>query len=79
MCMGYMWQKFWNWSWDELVTFDLPAVFDLVYKETGQKIDYVGHSLVSTKQHYYKYFPKTLKSVTKQIDYDPSWFYYYLF
>ncbi|GMN19941.1 hypothetical protein TIFTF001_049967 [Ficus carica] len=37
--------KFWNWSWDELVTFDLPAVFDLVYKETGQKIDYVGHSL----------------------------------
>ncbi|PON95348.1 Alpha/beta hydrolase, predicted [Trema orientale] len=36
---------FWNWSWDELVTFDLPAVFDHVYKETGQKIDYVGHSL----------------------------------
>ncbi|EXC31335.1 Triacylglycerol lipase 2 [Morus notabilis] len=37
--------RFWNWSWDELVTFDLPAVFDFVYKETGQKIDYVGHSL----------------------------------
>jgi lysosomal acid lipase/cholesteryl ester hydrolase len=37
--------KFWNWSWDELVTFDLPAVFDHVYKETGQKINYVGHSL----------------------------------
>ncbi|GMY13106.1 Triacylglycerol lipase 2 [Fagus crenata] len=36
---------FWNWSWDELVTFDLPAVFDFVYGQTGQKIDYVGHSL----------------------------------
>ncbi|KAL5581343.1 hypothetical protein UlMin_013785 [Ulmus minor] len=37
--------SFWNWSWDELVTFDLPAVFDHVYKETGQKLHYVGHSL----------------------------------
>ncbi|CAL0323265.1 unnamed protein product [Lupinus luteus] len=36
---------FWNWSWDELVTYDLPAVFDYVFKETGQKINYVGHSL----------------------------------
>ncbi|GAV64288.1 Abhydrolase_1 domain-containing protein/Abhydro_lipase domain-containing protein [Cephalotus follicularis] len=36
---------FWNWSWDELVTYDLPAVFDFVYSKTGQKINYVGHSL----------------------------------
>ncbi|OIW14448.1 hypothetical protein TanjilG_15361 [Lupinus angustifolius] len=36
---------FWNWSWDELVAYDLPAVFDYVFKETGQKINYVGHSL----------------------------------
>ncbi|KAM7278294.1 hypothetical protein ACFE04_005428 [Oxalis oulophora] len=37
---------FWNWSWDELVTFDLPAFFDYVYNQTDhQKIDYVGHSL----------------------------------
>ncbi|KAB1211763.1 Triacylglycerol lipase 2 [Morella rubra] len=36
---------FWSWSWDELVSFDLPAVFDFVYGQTGQKIDYVGHSL----------------------------------
>ncbi|CAI8590150.1 unnamed protein product [Vicia faba] len=36
---------FWNWSWDELVTYDLPAVFDYVYSQTGQKINYVGHSL----------------------------------
>ncbi|KAK8274722.1 hypothetical protein V6Z11_D10G091500 [Gossypium hirsutum] len=27
--------EFWNWSWDELVSFDLPA----------QKIHYIGHSL----------------------------------
>ncbi|XP_045797196.1 triacylglycerol lipase 2 [Trifolium pratense] len=36
---------FWKWSWDELVTYDLPAVFDYVYSQTGQKINYVGHSL----------------------------------
>lgn len=37
--------EFWNWSWDELVAYDLPAVFDHVYEQTGQKIHYVGHSL----------------------------------
>ncbi|KAF3947455.1 hypothetical protein CMV_026409 [Castanea mollissima] len=36
---------YWNWSWDELVSFELPALFDYVYGQTGQKIDYVGHSL----------------------------------
>ncbi|KAJ6314838.1 hypothetical protein OIU78_018346 [Salix suchowensis] len=36
---------FWNWSWDEMVVFDLPAVFDYVYTQTGQKAHYVGHSL----------------------------------
>ncbi|KAI6671389.1 hypothetical protein NL676_006274 [Syzygium grande] len=36
---------FWNWSWDELVAFDLPAVFDFIHGKTGKKIDYVGHSL----------------------------------
>ncbi|XP_004513191.1 triacylglycerol lipase 2 isoform X2 [Cicer arietinum] len=36
---------YWNWSWDELVTYDLPAVFDYVFSQTGQKINYVGHSL----------------------------------
>ncbi|KAG4912230.1 hypothetical protein AAZX31_19G064400 [Glycine max] len=36
---------YWNWSFDEMVTYDLPAVFDYVSKQTGQKIDYVGHSL----------------------------------
>ncbi|XP_068666869.1 triacylglycerol lipase 2-like [Aristolochia californica] len=36
---------YWAWSWDELVEFDLPATFDFVFRQTGQKIDYVGHSL----------------------------------
>ncbi|KAL2320283.1 hypothetical protein Fmac_029252 [Flemingia macrophylla] len=36
---------FWNWSWDELVSYDLPAVFDYVFSQTGHKINYVGHSL----------------------------------
>ncbi|XP_022773648.1 triacylglycerol lipase 2-like [Durio zibethinus] len=36
--------EFWNWSWDELVSYDLPAVFDFVFNQTGQKIHYIGHS-----------------------------------
>ncbi|XP_047172447.1 triacylglycerol lipase 2 isoform X2 [Vigna umbellata] len=36
---------FWNWSWDELVSYDLPAVFNYVFSQTEQKINYVGHSL----------------------------------
>ncbi|XP_060193382.1 triacylglycerol lipase 2-like [Lycium barbarum] len=36
---------YWNWSWDDLVVHDLPTVINLVYKQTGQKTHYVGHSL----------------------------------
>uniref|UniRef100_A0A6V7QY89 Lipase n=1 Tax=Ananas comosus var. bracteatus TaxID=296719 RepID=A0A6V7QY89_ANACO len=36
---------YWAWSWDELVTNDLPATFDFVYSKTGQKLHYVGHSM----------------------------------
>ncbi|KAK0588707.1 hypothetical protein LWI29_004452 [Acer saccharum] len=35
---------YWGWSWDELVTYELPAMFRYVYNETGQKLHYVGHS-----------------------------------
>ncbi|KAJ7970674.1 Lipase [Quillaja saponaria] len=38
---------FWDWSWDELVSYDLPAIFDFVYTQTGQKVHYIGHSLGS--------------------------------
>ncbi|KAE9614954.1 hypothetical protein Lal_00048228 [Lupinus albus] len=35
---------YWNWSWDELVSYDLPATFQYVQDQTGQKLHYVGHS-----------------------------------
>ncbi|CAK8533110.1 unnamed protein product [Lathyrus sativus] len=38
-------QEYWYWSWDALVAYELPAVFDYVSKETRQKIHYVGHSM----------------------------------
>lgn len=49
-----IWQAFWDWSWDELVSFDLPALFDFVYGQTGQKIDYVGHSLVRNLAYFHE-------------------------
>ncbi|KAE8685902.1 triacylglycerol lipase 2-like [Hibiscus syriacus] len=33
-----------DWSWDELVAYDLPATIQYVYNQTGQKLHYVGHS-----------------------------------
>ncbi|XP_042495388.1 triacylglycerol lipase 2-like isoform X1 [Macadamia integrifolia] len=40
--------EYWNWSWDELVDYDLPATSGLVYNQTGQKLHYVGHSMGTT-------------------------------
>ncbi|XP_075082071.1 triacylglycerol lipase 2-like isoform X5 [Nicotiana tabacum] len=37
--------EYWEWSWDELVDFDLPATLKYVHDQTGQKLHYVGHSL----------------------------------
>ncbi|PRQ52660.1 putative triacylglycerol lipase [Rosa chinensis] len=36
---------YWEWSWDELVVYDLPATYQYVHNQAGQKIHYVGHSL----------------------------------
>ncbi|XP_006447667.2 triacylglycerol lipase 2 [Citrus clementina] len=36
---------FWDWTWDELVAYDLPATLQHVHDQTGQKPHYVGHSL----------------------------------
>ncbi|KAK2979035.1 hypothetical protein RJ640_013669, partial [Escallonia rubra] len=36
---------YWDWTWDELVAYDLPATYEYVYGQTGQKLHYVGHSL----------------------------------
>ncbi|XP_018840772.1 triacylglycerol lipase 2-like [Juglans regia] len=38
---------YWNWSWDELVAYDLPATFQYVHDQSGQKLHYIGHSLVN--------------------------------
>ncbi|XP_060672136.1 triacylglycerol lipase 2-like isoform X3 [Ziziphus jujuba] len=37
--------EYWEWSWDELAEYELPALFEYVYHQTGQKLYYVGHSL----------------------------------
>ncbi|KAB2057359.1 hypothetical protein ES319_A11G163100v1 [Gossypium barbadense] len=36
---------YWEWSWDELVQYDLSALVQYVQYKTGQKLHYVGHSL----------------------------------
>ena len=47
LCIVSIWKAYWNWCWDDMVTYDLPAIFNYVSSQTGQKINYVGHSLVS--------------------------------
>lgn len=38
-------QEFWNFSWDELAKYDLPAKIDFVLQTNGAKsLSYVGHS-----------------------------------
>jgi predicted alpha/beta hydrolase len=40
-------QAFWDWTWDQLADYDLPAVLQFIYNKTGgQKVHYIGHSLV---------------------------------
>ncbi|KAG8366782.1 hypothetical protein BUALT_Bualt16G0003500 [Buddleja alternifolia] len=37
--------EYWNWTWDDLVSHDLPSVIELVFRQTRQKLHYVGHSM----------------------------------
>jgi lysosomal acid lipase/cholesteryl ester hydrolase len=37
-------KNYWDWSWDELAMYDLPAMLEFVYKTTGSKVFYVAHS-----------------------------------
>ncbi|KAK2415434.1 triacylglycerol lipase [Trifolium repens] len=37
-------KAYWDWSWDELASYDLPASLQYVYNNTGQKMHYAGHS-----------------------------------
>ncbi|KAL2327128.1 hypothetical protein Fmac_020555 [Flemingia macrophylla] len=36
---------YWDWSWDELASYDLPAFVKYVHNHTGQRMHYSGHSL----------------------------------
>ncbi|KAF6159166.1 hypothetical protein GIB67_032783 [Kingdonia uniflora] len=36
---------YWDWTWDQLVIYELPALFQYVQGQTSQKLHYVGHSL----------------------------------
>ncbi|XP_038703112.1 triacylglycerol lipase 2-like isoform X2 [Tripterygium wilfordii] len=38
-------QSYWDWTWDQLAAYDLPAFVGHVQNQTGQKLHYVGHSL----------------------------------
>ncbi|MED6114905.1 hypothetical protein PIB30_085070 [Stylosanthes scabra] len=38
-------KEYWDWTWEELANYDLPASLGYVYKHTGQKMHYIGHSL----------------------------------
>ncbi|CAN0897087.1 Triacylglycerol lipase 2 [Linum grandiflorum] len=37
-------QAYWDWSWDELVASDLPAMVDYINNQTKQTLHFVGHS-----------------------------------
>ena len=36
--------EFWNFTWQQMAEYDLPAAFDYIANYTEQKINYVGHS-----------------------------------
>lgn len=37
--------EFWNWSWDQMAEYDVPATIDFVLSETGHdNLTFVGHS-----------------------------------
>ena len=43
-------KKFWDFSWFEMGTYDLPAVIDTIQDKTGgQKVAYIGHSQGTTQ------------------------------
>lgn len=41
--------EFWNWTFDNMASADIPATLRYIYEKTGQKINYVGHRKGSNK------------------------------
>jgi len=40
--------KFWEFSWQHMAEFDLPAAFEYIHQHTNQQITYIGHSQGTT-------------------------------
>ncbi|KAL6577177.1 hypothetical protein OROMI_011453 [Orobanche minor] len=38
--------EFWNWTWDDLITHDLPTSIVFILHQTSQKVHYTSHSLI---------------------------------
>jgi len=36
--------EYWDFSWQEMSLYDLPAAFQYIFNRTGQMINYIGHS-----------------------------------
>jgi len=56
-------EKFWDFSFEEMADYDMPAIVDFVLEKTGnKKISFIGHSTgttimfaaMSTKPDYYR-------------------------
>ena len=41
--------EFWEFSWQHMAQYDLPAAFSYIAKLTGEKINYIGHSQGTTQ------------------------------
>ena len=37
-------REFWQFTWQDMATKDLPAAFEYIANLTGQKVNYIGHS-----------------------------------
>ena len=47
-------QRFWDWSFDEHASIDMPTMLGYVQTATGSQVYYVGHSQVKfTKFHQF--------------------------
>ena len=44
-------KEFWEFTFQHMADFDLPAVFKYVYERTKQKMHYIGHSQGTIQMH----------------------------
>ena len=56
--------EFWNFTWQDMAEFDLPAIFSLINTKTKQKINYIGHSQGTTQMFAALSDKKTRKLIT---------------